>query len=339
MSQETSGNKRDDKNGGVGGWVLNAGNLGVSAVRAHPTKIWPANVRGGAPRPAARVALTADAILAHPALGPCVRRQASTLVAAHDASPRMSSPFATQQRWLMSHAALAQYFRNEAKAPGSGLLGGHFIEQAVHLGLASRNTASAFIKEMLQYDMVRCIAASEGKRYRPIEPSPATLQALFNWLLVHLVTLDGLDGGDRAATFIAAPHWLGAVQPLVSDGLLVSRAVREPGGTFSLFTWVDDGGVVMDRLIAGCNDSDAGLARIPTDIKSISSLAKGLNLSRTQLSRKVAVAEAMGSLGWFGARGKSPLWLSPNFQREYHAAQAIKLAIIDAAFAACCEPA
>jgi hypothetical protein len=58
-------------------------------------------------------------------------------------------------------------------------------------------------------------------------------------------------------------------------------------------------------------------------------------LSRSQLSRKFAAAEAMGSLGWSGPRGKSSLWVSAGFRREYHAAQAVKLAIIDAAFEAC----
>ena len=46
----------------------------------------------------------------------------------------------------------------------------------------------------------------------------------------------------------------------------------------------------------------------------------------------------MGSLGWSGPRGKSPLWVSSDFCREYHAAQAVKLAIIDAAFEACAMP-
>jgi hypothetical protein len=40
-------------------------------------------------------------------------------------------------------------------------------------------------------------------------------------------------------------------------------------------------------------------------------------------------------MGWCGPRGKSPLWVSAGFWREYHAAQAVKLAIIDAAFEAC----
>jgi hypothetical protein len=126
------------------------------------------------------------------------------------------------------------------------------------------------------------------------------------------------------------PALLGVIQPLVADGLLASSAVRKPDKTFSLFTWTDDGSIVMDRLIAGCQKA-AGLVRIPTDVMSVSALAQGLNLSRTQLGRKLAAAEAMGSLGWSGTRGKSLLWMSEGFRHEYHAAQAVKLAIIDAA--------
>ena len=91
----------------------------------------------------------------------------------------------------------------------------------------------------------------------------------------------------------------------------------------------------MDRLMVGCEQGAAGLDRITTDVTSISGMAVLLKLSRAQLSRKFAAAEAMGSLGWLGTRGKSPVWVSRGFRHEYHKAQALKLAIIDAAFDAC----
>jgi hypothetical protein len=281
------------------------------------------------------MAMTSDEILAHPALGACVRGQAQALLLMHQASPRTASPFATQQRWLMAQAALAQYFRNEAAQSGSGLLAERFLDLVERHQLASRNTAAAFVKEMLKYGIVRYVAASEGRRHRPVEPSPMTLALLQHWLVVHLATLDGLDGGARVETLRARPSALGSMQPLIADGLLASSEVRKPDRTFSLFTWVNDGGIVMDRLIVGCLPEADGLPRVPTDITSISGLAHGLNLSRSQLSRKFAAAEAMGSLGWSGPRGKSSLWVSAGFRREYHAAQAVKLAIIDAAFEAC----
>ena len=198
------------------------------------------------------MAMTADDILVHPALERCVRGQAQSLLLIQEASPRIASLFATQQRWLMAHAALAQYFRNEANDPGAGLLSERFLERVEHHALASRNTASAFLKEMLKYDMVRYVTGSEGRRHRPLEPAPAVLMALFHWHTLHLATLDGLDGGARAASFRARPALLGAIQPLIADGLIGSGEVREPERTFSLFTWINEGGLVMDRLIVGC---------------------------------------------------------------------------------------
>ena len=282
------------------------------------------------------MAMTADEILSHPALEACVRGQAQTLLSMQEGAPRIASVFATQQRWLMAHAALAQYYRREASEAGSGLLAERFLEIVEHHDIASRNTAAAFLKEMLQYDIVRVVPNS-ATRHRMLEPAPAVLAALFGWHVLHLATLDRLDGGGRVARLNAEPALLGAIEPLVADGLIGSNEVRDPEATFSLFTWINEGGIVMDRLIVGCGQP-ASDGRIPTDVTSVSVLAQRLKLSRTQLGRKFAEAEAMGSLGWCGARGKSPLWVSADFRRQYLSAQAVKLAIIDAAFEACAKP-
>jgi hypothetical protein len=144
--------------------------------------------------------------------------------------------FATQQRWLMAHAALAQYFRNEADDAGAGLLAERFLELVERHGLASRNTASDFLAEMLKYEMVRLGADSEGRRHRSFEPAPSVFMALFHWHALHFGTLDGLDGGGRVTAFHARHALLGAIQPLIADGLIGSDDVRQPPETFKLFT-------------------------------------------------------------------------------------------------------
>jgi hypothetical protein len=280
------------------------------------------------------MAMTAEEIASHPALEQCVRGQAERLLSMQETSPRIASVFATQQRWLMAHAALAKFFRNEATEPGTGLLAEHFLDIVVQHNIASRNTASAFLKEMQKYEIVACLAGGAG-RGRPLAPAPAVLMALFHWHSLHLSTLDGLDCGTRVARFHARPALLQMVQPRIADGLIGSGEVREPEKTFSLFTRINEGGIVMDRLMAGCGEANDVGSRILTDVTSISALAERLRLSRTQLSRKFSQAEAMGSLGWSATRGRSALWLSADFRREYHAAQVVKLAIIDGAFEAC----
>ena len=65
------------------------------------------------------LSMTVDEIVEHPALHGHIRRQALLLLQAYEGNPRLSSVFATQQRWLMGHSALALYFRTDrvAKAP------------------------------------------------------------------------------------------------------------------------------------------------------------------------------------------------------------------------------
>ena len=90
------------------------------------------------------MAMTADEILLHPALEPCVRGQAQSLLSIQEAAPRIASVFAPRQRWLMAHAALAQYFRSEPRDVGAGLLAERFLEIVERHEIASRNTAAAF---------------------------------------------------------------------------------------------------------------------------------------------------------------------------------------------------
>ena len=229
---------------------------------------------------------------------PVVETQAESAdLDAQEASPRTAAPFARPQRWLMTQAILAAYFRNEAREAGSGLLSQHFVNLAVSHNLASRNTPPAFINEMRKYGIVNHMADCESKALPGgLNRQQNTLAMSLQWLAVHLATLDGLDGGGRSAALRKQPSRFGSIQPLIADGLLASRAIRRSTEKFSLLKWIDDGGIVMDRLIAGCPQDPAGLERIPTDVMSVSGLARRLNLSRSQLSRKFAIVEAMGSL-------------------------------------------
>jgi AraC-like DNA-binding protein len=258
---------------------------------------------------------------------------------AFEASPRLASVFATQQRWLLAHLGASLYFRRDPLDPANGLRTARFLEMVHEHAVASRNTADAFLKEMLNYNFVQYGPAGKDKRIRPLEPTKATLDALSGWAMVHLSTLDSLDGGHRLDSYLAGPDSLARLQPLIADGLLTSNAVREPARTFSLFTWLNNGGIVMDWLISGIEPADAEADRIPTGVLSVADMARWLKLSRTHLARKLREAEALGSIGWQGKRGHSVMWVSKDFRREYTMAQAVKLAIIDAASDACFGPA
>ncbi|BCG86170.1 hypothetical protein MesoLj113c_22800 [Mesorhizobium sp. 113-3-9] len=278
------------------------------------------------------MALTLEEIAAHPALHRCIRVQAQAMNQTYEMNPRLASVFATQQRWLMAHIGLALHFRREPDDYRKELTAARFLDAIRQNSVASRNTADAFVKEMLHYGFIEYVPKAQDGRIRPMQPAAASLEPVTLWLMAHLQTLDGLDGANRLALFLARPDALAMLQPRIADGLLSSNPVREPKQTFSLFTWLNNGGVVMDWLISGVDPEHAGLDRIPTGVVSIGDFAKWLKLSRTHLARKLRAAEDLGSVGWLGQRGQSVMWVSRDFYGEYMAAQAVKLAIMDAAF-------
>jgi hypothetical protein len=285
------------------------------------------------------MALKAEDIAGHPALHRAVQAQSRALIEIFETSPRLAAVFATQQRWLMGHVGLALHFRRDPRDRHTALTTARFIEAIRRDSVASRNTAEAFLKEMLHYNIAEYLSTSEDGRAHPMQPTAATVRTFTGWVLAHLQTLDSLDGGSRLSTFLEHPEQLAKLQPLVADGLLASVPVREPKQTFSLFIWLNNGGIVMDWLMSGIDPENAGLDRIPTSVVSIAEFARWLKLSRTHLARKLRDAEELGSIGWAGPRGHSQMWVSKGFYQEYMAVQAAKLAIVDAAFEACFPPA
>ena len=284
------------------------------------------------------MALKAEDIAGHPALHRAVQAQSRALIEIFETSPRLAAVFATQQRWLMGHVGLALHFRRDPRDRHTALTTARFLEAIRRDSVASRNTAEAFLKEMLHYKIAEYLSTSEDGRAHPMQPTAATVQTFTGWVLAHLQTLDSLDGGSRLSTFLEHPEQLAKLQPLVADGLLASVPVREPKQTFSLFIWLNNGGIVMDWLMSGIDPDHAGLDRIPTSVVSIGEFARWLKLSRTHLSRKLSAAENLGSIGWLGLRGHSVMWVSKTFFQEYMTVQAAKLAIVDAAFNACFPP-
>jgi hypothetical protein len=165
----------------------------ISGGSAHYA-IDPASLQGRRP-----TALRAAAIANHPKLIPSVRRQASTLLSIHEINPRLAAVFATQQRWLIAHLALAQC--NISHAPRAGVAADQICRGGRRRSPPSRNTADACLKEMLRYGYVRQAQNSGDRRIRPLEPSPLAIQTVSHWLAARLATLDELDRAAAARSF------------------------------------------------------------------------------------------------------------------------------------------
>jgi hypothetical protein len=239
----------------------------------------------------------------------------------------------------MSHVGAALQFRGLGGDARVGLHIKTFLDAVTAARIASRNTADAFIKEMIKYKYVEVLPPSSDRRIRPLAPMPNALAAIEGWLRIHLHSLDSLAGGSRLAAYEAVPGAIARIQPLIADQLVIARGVRHPERTFSLFTWLDNGGWIMDWMMSNMEDAPLSAERACVGMVSTVELAQRMLLSRTHLARKLRDAEAMGSLGWEGRRGHSIMWVSRGFREEYAAAQADKLSIIDRAAEAVLGPA
>lgn len=258
---------------------------------------------------------------------------ASGMFEAHKEAPRAASLFATQQRWLLSHAAVAHFFHPIGNVePGLsrkslGLL-------AILLGLSSRNTAYTFFDESMKYGVIQAIDDQVVSHRHWAKPSLHSLSLLAVWYNLHFKALDLLDGGDRYVEFSA--RWeslLPLIQPVVAHALFFSPEVRTPGPFYRIFNGIDSGGWMMDRLIASLDPKAfSKQERYLTDVNSIAYLARATGLSNAHTSRKLSEAHAIGVVGWDGRPGHSPMWISHGFYEEYAQFQAQKLIILESAF-------
>lgn len=271
-----------------------------------------------------------DRLMAAATFADAIGFLAQSFVAGYESAPRASALFATQQRWLLCLAALAQHFR----ATGAGVSRRAVAQLALKHCISSRNTAYAFFDEILKYGIVLPVIGRDPPEERVV-PSPEALAILVRWCDMHLAALDRIYAGTRSERFRAAPdRLLPFLMPPLSEGLLANPHVRTPGPLYRIFAWTDAGGLLMDRLVAGIDRQIPQPGGHLTDVVTIAQLARAFDLSRAHTSRKFAEAEAIGGIGWSGRRGYSPLWISHGFFSEYAMMQARKLLIFQAAFAA-----
>ncbi len=278
------------------------------------------------------MALTALQISCHPKSHDEIRLHARALLDAHEKFPRLSSVFASEQRGMMANIAFSLYFDPASDLPRRGIVLARFLALVEERGVASRNTADVFIKEMIKYGYLRPFSVDGDRRMRPLEPTETSMAGFVTWVMAHLKTLDGFDGGARADAVMRNLDALSKLQPLVATDLVGDGSQAEYPETLALFAWVNNSKLFSLRILAGMGDAEAGASQVSTDVESVAELAEWMNVSQTHLTRKLREAEAMGSIGWTGRRGQSSMWISTGFLKELTDEQASRLAVFDAAF-------
>jgi len=117
------------------------------------------------------MAITALQIADSALILPLIKQQSVTMLEAYSANPRLSSVFATQQRWLLGHMALGLHFR--AAAQGELTTLSRFLTSVTEHAVSSRNTGDAFIKEMIHYGYASLVDAATTDARGPYPSRPS----------------------------------------------------------------------------------------------------------------------------------------------------------------------
>jgi AraC-like DNA-binding protein len=275
----------------------------------------------------------ADVLIANPAFLSVLQLGARHMIELYDQFPRTARLVAAQQKWLLTQSAYALHLQRDPADPLSGITASRLLDTIVEFGAASRNTATAFLSEMLAYKLIRDVPGTHSKRSRPLEPTETAHEAMMLWFRGQMRSLDLLDKGSRVKRLEADPEIFFRAQPIAAKRLIADKAWREPPLTISCFVWTEYGGLILDDFVSRL------LNLIPEDgyhrVEGLrfSELSTHYSLSRTHLRRLFARAEELGSIELKEGSGTSKTILaSESFVDDYKRWQAVKFSALDQAY-------
>lgn len=275
-----------------------------------------------------------DILASHPMLFSIVQANSRHMIELYDRFPRIARLAAAQQKWLLTQVAYALHLERDPTDPLTGITAARLLDIIVEFGVASRNTATAFLSEMLAYKLVRDVPGYAGKRSRPLEPTEASEEAMTLWFRGQIRSLDLLDGGRRLEALDARPQIFQRAQPIAAKRLIADPAWRDPPPEIACFVWTEYGGLILDDFLSRITSATPQDGLHWVEGLRMSELSTHYALSRTHLRRLFNKAESLGVIGW-QKRGaeKSRIWVTAGMVENYKRWQSVKFCALDDAFA------
>lgn len=276
-------------------------------------------------------ALSAGAIVADPSFIYVQIELAKFLIGVHTVSPRLARLKASHRKALLTHAGFALHHSRRPEDPLSGLTTTRFSELAVEYGAASRNTAAAFLAELIAYRFLRYVPGIPDRRVRILEVTEVADEAMRSWFVGHLRCLDQLDGGNRVAVVTARPELYRVAQARASAMLCTHPAWAHPPAAVMHFEASELGGLVLSEIISRIESPERIDGRLIVSSLGLSEIADRYGISVTNVKLMFNKAQDDGLLGWERPRRKGYFWMSERLIDDCFRWQAEKFAVVDAA--------
>ncbi|AEG04515.1 hypothetical protein [Sinorhizobium meliloti] len=275
--------------------------------------------------------LTVGDLVRNPNFPQILQAGARTLIALNDLFPRVARLVASHQKWMLTQAAYSLHLERDVNNPESGITAARLLKFMRDTGGASRNTAAAFLAELVAYKMLQPASGGRTKRARPLEPTEVSETAMRLWFKSQMSTIDLLDGGTRVERVEADKSIFERAQPLAARRLLSDSRWTTPPKGVAIFVWSESGGVILDDLMTRVSEFAPMDGKVWVEV-SLAKLAEHYLISNTHVRRIFARADAAGFLGKSedGRRGR--FWLSARLIEEYVSWQAVKIEALASAY-------
>jgi len=265
------------------------------------------------------------ALAAKPGLAGAVRGLACDMMRLHARHPRASRLVSTQQKWLLSQSIYALHFERDPADPLSGITATRLLAVIEGQGTVSRNTATAFLAELVAYRLLCDMPGNPDRRSRPLEPARQTDDMMDEWFLAHLRCLNALGIAEDPSAIEDSGRLVQLAQPRAVQRLLATPHWRTPPESVGLFVFTQAGALVLDDLIARITSPEPQDGRYNLLDVRPSAFSKEYRVSSTHMRRVFARAEKLGLIGWSEPGRKGGFWLCERFFDDYLCWQAIKL--------------
>lgn len=275
--------------------------------------------------------MSADALLRNPRFLQVLQESARTLTAVSELLPRVARLVASHRKWMLTHASYALHLEREANDPETGITAARLLKFIRETGGASRNTATAFLAELVAYKLLRPTAGRHSKRARPLEPAAASEDAMRLWFKTQMDTLDRIDGGERVKRLETDGAIFERAQPLAARRLLNDPKWTQPPDGVAVFVWAESGGAILDDLMTRPASLIPVEGKVWIDV-SLAKLAQRYMVSNTHVRRLFARAATAGFIGKSDDDTRSRYWMSARLIEEYARWQAIKLEALASAY-------
>lgn len=274
---------------------------------------------------AARSGACRTALAAEPGFADAVRGLACDMMRLHARHPRAARLVSTQQKWLLSQSIYALHFERDPADPLSGITATRLLAFIRGQGTVSRNTATAFLAELVAYRLLCDMPGNPGRRSRPLEPAGQTDEMMDEWVLAHMRCLNALGAAELPSGIDDIRRLVQLAQPRTVRQLLANPHWRTPPESVGLFVLTQAGALVLDDLIARITGPAPRDGRYSLLDVRPSAFSREYRVSSTHMRRVFARAEKLGLIGWSEPGRKGGFWLCQRFFEDYLSWQAIKL--------------